>query len=88
MERLLTTEEVAEMYGVSAYTITQNWCNKGLKHIKSKTFMFKQKWVDDYLELESERHSQAKTFYRPKVQNITISSNLLKRTFNKEMKIV
>ena len=88
MGKLLTTDEVAEMYGVSAYTITQNWCNKGLKHIKSKTFMFKQIWVDEYLEMESERQSKTKTFCKLKTNNITVNSNILKRTFNKEMKIV
>lgn len=88
MEKLLTTDEVAEMYGVSSYTITQNWCNKGLKHIKSKTFMFKQKWVDDYLEEEAERQSQSKTVCKLKINNITVKPNILKRTFNKEMKIV
>lgn len=90
MEKLLTTKEIADMYDVSPYTITQNWCNKGLKFIRGKGGMlFKVGWVEEFLEEESERQSQNRNNNKMKVTviNKTIK-NKTKTKFNSEMKIV
>lgn len=51
-DRLYTSEEIAERYNVSPYTITQNWIKKGLKHMKGrgKGFLYKKEWIDEYIE--------------------------------------
>lgn len=90
VEKLLTTKEIADMYDVSPYTITQNWCNKGLKFIRGKGGMlFKVKWIEEFLEEESERQSQNRNTNKMKIVviNKTIKSKK-KINFNKEMKIV
>lgn len=90
MEKLLTTEEIAKAYGVTPYTITQNWCNKGLKFIRGKnTFLFKEKWVDNFLEEQSDVESKNRNANSLKiVVNKTVKTNVRKNNFNKEMKIV
>jgi hypothetical protein len=45
---LYTTKEIAEMYRVSSYKVTQDWCQKGLKH--TYDFKFKKEWVEEFLE--------------------------------------
>ena len=72
MEKLLTTKQIAEMYEVSPYTITHNWCNKGLKFLRGKhTMLFKEKWVDDFIEEEAEKQidpffeEMSHPFFRP-----------------------
>lgn len=89
IEKLLTTEEVARSYGVTPYTVTQNWCNKGLKFLRGKnTFLFKEKWVDNFLEEQSETESKNRNVKNFKmVVNKTVKTNV-KRNFNKEMKII
>lgn len=90
MEKLLTTKQIAEEYGVTPYTITQNWCNKGLKFIRGKnSLLFKISWVEKFLEEEADRQSKSKNVNSFKmVVNKTIKANICKATFNKEMKIV
>ncbi len=51
MKILLTTSEVAEMYGVTSNTITRNWLRRGLRSIRGKnSYMFRTEWVDEFLE--------------------------------------
>lgn len=52
MEKLYTSKEIAEIYGVTQYTITNNWSKKGLKHIKGakKGFLYRKEWVEEYIE--------------------------------------
>lgn len=89
MEKLYSTKEIAEMYDVSPYTITQNWCNKGLKFIRGKTGMaFRPSWVEKFLEEEAERQANERIH-----KNFVVTVNKtvrprLKTVFNKEMKIV
>ena len=59
---LYTGEQIAEKYSteeikLSADTI-RRWANKGLKHIKGShnKFLYKEEWVEEYLELEAERN--------------------------------
>lgn len=51
-DKLYTSEEIAERYNVSPYTITQNWIKKGLKHMqgRGKGFLYKKEWIDEYIE--------------------------------------
>lgn len=89
MEKLLTTKQIAEMYEVSPYTITQNWCNKGLKFLRGKnTMLFKEKWVDNFIEEEAERQSRERNTsnVKPTINKTIKSFNRPK--FNTEMKIV
>ena len=90
MEKLYSSKEIAEMYEVSSYTITQNWCNKGLKFIRGKDgMMFRISWVEKFLEEEAERQSRErsqKSFTT--IINKTIKPNTIRHNFNKEMKIV
>lgn len=92
MEKLYTTKQIAEMYEVSPYTITQNWCNKGLKFIRGKDgMMYRVSWVEKFLEEEAERQAierSHKEVIATQVKNITIKPYMLRRNFNKEMKIV
>ena len=90
MEKLLTTEKIAEIYGVSSTTITNNWCNKGLKFIRSKnSFLFKETWVEEYLEKQAEENVNQRSI---KQTNVKISKTIrpkIKTRFNySEMKIV
>ena len=90
MEKLLTTEKIAEMYGVSNTTITNNWCNKGLKFIRSKnSFLFKETWVEEYLEKQAEENvNQRHLNQKHSSVNITVKTRA-KRKFNyAEMKII
>lgn len=50
--RLYTAEEIAKIYNVTKYTVTQNWSKKGLKHIrgKKKSFLYRLEWVEEYIE--------------------------------------
>jgi hypothetical protein len=45
---LYTTKQIADLYGVSTYKVTQNWCKHGLKH--TPEFEYKKEWVDEFLE--------------------------------------
>ena len=90
MEKLYSTKQIAEMYEVSPYTITQNWCNKGLKFIRGKDGMaFRLSWVEKFLEEEAERQANERT-----QRNFIVTVNKavrpkLRTVFNtKEMKIV
>ena len=53
---LHTTQQIAEQYGVTSYTITHNWIPKGLKHIPGarKSFLFRTEWVDEFIENQAE----------------------------------
>ena len=55
VEKLYSTEEIAKLYGVTNYTITQTWCKRGLRHIrgKGKGFNFRISWVEEYLEMST-----------------------------------
>lgn len=51
-KRFYTAKEIAEIYNVTPYTVTQNWRKKGLKHIRGKknSYLYKLEWVDEYIE--------------------------------------
>lgn len=65
---LLTTREVAQMYGVSEYTITQSWVHKGLKHFRSNPFKFRLEWVEEFIEEQVEIEQQKR---QPPICEIT-----------------
>lgn len=89
MEKLLTTKQIAEMYEVSPYTITQNWCNKGLKFLRGKnTMLFKEKWVDNFIEEEAERQSRDRNTINTKPTINKTVKRFNKTKFNPEMKII
>lgn len=57
---LYTAKQIAEIYGgdsknITAYTVTQQWIKKGLKHIRGKgnSYLFKVEWVEEFLERQS-----------------------------------
>lgn len=52
MKKLYTSKQIAEMYGVSPYTVSNNWAKKGLKHIRGagNSFLYKIKWVEEYIQ--------------------------------------
>ena len=54
MSILYETHEVAQMYGVSEYTITQRWIPNGLKYLPFKPFKFKLEWVEEFIEKQAE----------------------------------
>jgi len=62
---LYTTKEIADMYGhnVTPYMITQTWIPNGLKYIRGKgnSYLFKQEWVEQYLEYNSSEKIKSKT---------------------------
>lgn len=51
-KRFYTTEEIAKIYNVAPYTVTQNWVKKGLKYIRGKknSYLYKLAWVEEYIE--------------------------------------
>lgn len=90
MEKLYNTQEIADMYGVSAHTVTTNWCNKGLKFIRSNHyFLFKLEWVESFLEKLGEENANQRNV---KQANIRINKTIKPRAKTKfnysEMKIV
>lgn len=56
MEKLLTTKEVAKIFGVTERTITQKFIKEGLKYfpIGSKDFRFSIKDIEEFIELKKE----------------------------------
>lgn len=89
MEKLYSTKQIAEMYDVTPYTITQNWCNKGLRFIRGKAgMMFRVSWVEKFLEEEAERQSAERNHKNFIVTTSRTVRPKLKTVFNKEMKIV
>lgn len=53
---LHTTQQIAEKYGVTPYTITHNWIPKGLRHIPGarKSYLYKLEWVEEFLENQAD----------------------------------
>lgn len=89
MEQLLTTKQIAEIYGISTYTITHNWCNKGLKFLRGKhTMLFKEKWIDDFIEEEAERQSRNRNTNNTRTTINKTIRNFNKIKFSPEMKII
>lgn len=91
MKTLYTTKEIAKLYEVPTTTITNNWCNKGLKFIRSKnSFLFKQAWVEEYLEKQAEKNANEKTIGTVRMHiEKNVRPNLRRKKFNnEEMKIV
>lgn len=89
MEKLMMTKEIADLYGVKTTTITNNWCNKGLRYVKGKNyFLFKISWVDEFIEKLAQENSNIRC--APKMKstiNKTIKSKSTKFNY-KEMKII
>lgn len=52
MEKLYTGKEIASMYGVTPYTVSNYWVKKGLKHIRGSgnSFLYKKEWIEEYIE--------------------------------------
>lgn len=57
MQKLLTTREVAEYFGVASETVTQKFIPRGLKHfqVSSKDYRYNEK---DVLEFEEQCKKQ------------------------------
>lgn len=90
--KLYATNEIAEMYGVSSATITNNWCCKGLKFLKGEHhFLFKLEWIDEFLEIEGQRQADLKMDKslkkNKKIENVNCKTANLPK-FNKDMKII
>ena len=73
---LYTTEQIAKKYSgednnVTPYMITHTWIANGLKHIKGKRkgFLFKEEWVEEYLEKQINVTTSNANHTRRKKQN-------------------
>lgn len=82
-ENLYTTEEIAKIYNVSSWTITQKWIKKGLKCIEGRPNRFKRRWVDDFLENLAEESIHKTTIYQ--IRDVPKKKHKLKEF--KEMKL-
>lgn len=83
MDKLYTSKEIADIYGVTQYTVTQNWGNKGLKKIRGagNSYLFKKEWVDEFIE---EQIIQSNV---PEINVIKVQKPKLKRN-NKNIQFV
>lgn len=56
MEKLLTTKQVSEIFGVDSRTVLYNFIPKGLKFLKvgSKDYRFDFKDVQDFIEKQKQ----------------------------------
>ena len=85
LKEFYTTREIAQMYKVTEYTITQNWIPKGLEYFPSKPFKFRIEWVEKYIE-EQIKLTQLKR--QKPICEIVKSKKLAKiPKFNSDMKI-
>lgn len=83
MEKLYTSEEIAEIYGVSSYTVTNNWGKKGLKRIRGagNSYLYKKEWVEEYLENQA-------TSNKSEVEVISISRPNINKCKRKNVQFV
>lgn len=59
MENLLTTKQVAEIFGVDSRTVLYNFVPKGLKYVKvCRLYRFTQKDVEDFIKKQTEKREQ------------------------------
>lgn len=76
---LYTTEQIAQKYSgednnVTPYMITHTWITNGLKHIRGKRngFLFKEEWVEEYLEKQTNTNLPQKNISKRKRQSYAI----------------
>ena len=56
MEKLLTTKQVAEIFGVDVRTILYNFIPKGLKFLRvCREYRFTQKDVEDFIQKQTQQ---------------------------------
>lgn len=90
MEKLLTTKEVADYFGVTPITVTQKFIKMGLKVIPigQKDYRFKQEDVEEFAEhlkeLAQEKIIQANPIRR-KTKCKTLNVDYEKRRINLEL---
>lgn len=60
MEKLLTTKEVAEIFGVDSRTVLYNFMPRGLKYFKvgNKAYRFTKKAIEDFVEKQTEQRQE------------------------------
>ena len=81
-DTLYTTQEIAEKYNVSSWTVSQIWVKKqGLKCKRGRPNRFKLKWVDDFLEQQAAQEANKCIMFdtsytgKGKIKNPRISNN-------------
>ena len=60
MEKMLTTKQVAEIFGVNSRTVLYNFVQKGLKYFKigNKDYRYTVKDVEDFIKKQTEQKEQ------------------------------
>lgn len=94
MEKLLTTKEVAKIFGVTERTVTQKFIKEGLKYfpVGSKDYRFSIKDIEEFVDLKKEL-AESKVVevnhIKKKVRNKTINIDYQKRKVNiEQLKVI
>ena len=94
MEKLLTTKEVAKIFGVTERTITQKFIKEGLKYfpVGGKDYRFDMKDIEEFVELKKELAENKTTHENPirnKVKCKKLNMDYQKRKINiEQLKVV
>lgn len=94
MEKLLTTKEVANIFGVDNRTITQKFIKEGLKYfpVGKKDFRFDIKDIEEFLKIKKQLAQEEIIQINPikqKTKHKTVDTNYQKKKINLEqMKVV
>lgn len=83
MEKLYTGKQIAEMYGVSPYTVANNWAKNGLKHIRGpgNSFLYRINWVEEYIQSQIIENDQ-------KYETEIVKINKIRKTNRSENKYI
>lgn len=60
MEKMLTTKQVAEIFGVDSRTVLYNFVPKGLRYFKigNRDYRYTVKDVEDFIKKQTEKREQ------------------------------
>ena len=80
MEKLLTTKQVAEIFGVDKRTVLYNLISQGLKYVKiGREYRFKQSDIEEFIKNQTYQ----------KEQNIFIDTRTdYQKRMNKKLRVV
>lgn len=80
MEKLLTTKQVAEIFGVDTRTVLYTFIFQGLKYVKiGREYRFKQAHIEEFIEKQTYQ----------KEQNIFIDTRSdYQKRMNKKLRVV
>ena len=80
MEKLLTTKQVAEIFGVDKRTVLYSLISQGLKYVKiGREYMFKQSDIEEFIKNQTYQ----------KEQNIFIDTRTdYQKRMNKKLRVV